>query len=127
MGAVKTRQLFRQELQLATEYSNMSIEGEYELADEGKGKVTLRIKADGDGKWRVQAKVCNNMNCVVTEADGVFTPGPVMSTRMMPPPDMQELENEISKLLSELTKISKDGDMVVIEGAGRSEQFKAAA
>eukprot|EP00092_Neocalanus_flemingeri_P008817 GFUD01009490.1.p1 GENE.GFUD01009490.1~~GFUD01009490.1.p1 ORF type:complete len:107 (-),score=34.61 GFUD01009490.1:77-397(-) len=104
----------------------MSIEGVYELADGEKGKVSLRIKAEGDGKWRVQAKVANNMNCVVTEADGVFTAGRVMSTKMMPVPHLQELETEISKLLTELTKISRDGDVLVIEGAGRSEQFKLA-
>ena len=87
----------------------MTIEGVYELADGGKGMVTLRIKAEGEGKWRVQAKVANNMSSMVTEEEGVFTPGPVMSTRMMPPPELQDLEREISQLLSELTNISKDG------------------
>ena len=87
----------------------MSIEGVYELADVEKGKVSLRIKAEGDGKWRVQAKVANNMNCVVTEENGVFTPGPMMSTKMMPVPKLEELENHISKLISGLTKISKEG------------------
>jgi hypothetical protein len=87
----------------------MSIEGVYELADVEKGKVSLRIKADGDGKWRVQAKVANNMNCVVTEENGVFTPGRVMSTKMMPVPEMEELENHISKLISGLTNITKEG------------------
>ena len=78
----------------------MSIEGVYELADAEKGKVSLRIKADGDGKWRVQAKVANNMNCVVTEENGVFTPGPMMSTKMMPVPELEELENHISGLIT---------------------------
>ena len=87
----------------------MSIEGVYELADVEKGRVSLRIKADGDGKWRVQAKVANNMNCVVTEENGVFTPGRVMSTKMMPVPEMEELENHISKLISGLTNITKEG------------------
>merc|ERR1712215_115110 len=104
----------------------MSIEGENQLADQDKGQMKLMIKAEGEGKWRVQAKVGNNMSCVVTESDGVFTGGPVMSTRMMPPPELQQLENDISELLSELTNISKDGDVLVIEGAGKSEQFTAA-
>ena len=118
----------------------MSIEGEYELADEDRPKVTLRIKAEGEGKWRVQAKVGNNMNCVVTEEDGVFTPGPVMSTKMMPPPEMQEMEAEISKLLTGLTKISREGkhfinlfmnpyiailgDQLIIQAGEESEMFK---
>ena len=91
----------------------MSIEGAYELADAEKGKASLRIKAEGDGKWRVQAKVANNMNCVVTEEDGVFTPGPVMSTKMMPVPKLEELENQVSKILSGLTKITRDGKCLI--------------
>ena len=87
----------------------MTIEGVYELADGEKGMVSLRIKAEGEGKWRVQAKVANNMSSMVTEEEGVFTPGPVMSTRMMPPPELQDLEREISQLLTQLSNISKDG------------------
>ena len=41
----------------------MSIEGVYELADGEKGKVSLRIKAEGEDMWRVPSKVANNMNC----------------------------------------------------------------
>ena len=87
----------------------MSIEGVYELVDGEKGKVSLRIKAEGDNKWRVQAKVANNMNCVVTEENGIFTPGPMMSTKMMPVPEFEELENHISRLISGLTNITKEG------------------
>ena len=89
----------------------MSIEGVYELADGNKGKASLRIKAEGEGKWRVQAKVANNMNCVVTEENGVFTPGPMMSTKMMPVPKLEELENHISKLISGMTNITKNGKL----------------
>ena len=85
----------------------MTIEGVYELADGEKGMVSLRIKAEGEGKWRVQAKVANTMSSMVVEEDGVFTP--VMSTRMMPPPELQDLEREISQLLTQLSNISKDG------------------
>jgi hypothetical protein len=81
----------------------------YELADGEKGKVSLRIKAEGEGKWGVQAKVANNINCVVTEENGVFTPGPMVSTMMMPVPKLEELENHISKLISGLTNITKEG------------------
>ena len=88
----------------------MSIEGVYELEDVEKGEVKLTIKSEGEGKWRVQAKVANNMSNMVTEENGVFTPGPVMSTRMMPPPELQELERKMSDLLSGLNKIYKDGE-----------------
>merc|ERR1711892_466865 len=107
--------------------SRMSIEGVYELEDVEKGEVKLAIKSEGEGKWRVQAKVANNMSNMVTEENGVFTPGPVMSTRMMPPPELQELERKMSDLLSGLNKIYKDGDVLVIEGEGSSERFKTAS
>merc|ERR1711862_1073765 len=101
----------------------MTIEGEYQIAEEGK-EVSLTIKTEGEGKWRVQAKVAYNMSTLVTEKDGVFTAGPVMSTRMMPSPELQELEREISNLLGELTNIFKDGEDLIIEGGGSSERFK---
>ena len=73
--------------------------------------LSLRIKGEGKGKWMVQAKVANTMSNMVVEKYGVFKPGPVMSTRMMPTPELQDLEREISQLLSELTNISKDGKL----------------
>ena len=88
----------------------MSIEGVYQLADDSKGKASLRIKAEGEGKWRVQAKVANNMSCLVTEEAGVFTPGPVMATKMMPVPKLEELENHVSKVISGITKIYRTGN-----------------
>ena len=54
----------------------MSIEGEYELADGDRTKVTIMIKAEGEGKWRVQARVGNSINCVVTEEDESSPLGP---------------------------------------------------
>ena len=87
----------------------MTIEGVYELADGEKGVVSLRIKGEGKGKWMVQAKLVNTMSSKVVEKYGVFNPGPVMSTRMMPPPELQDLEREISHLVSQLTNISKNG------------------
>merc|ERR1711862_505369 len=104
----------------------MTIEGEYQIAEEGK-EVSLTIKAEGEGKWRVEAKVANNMSTLVTEKDGGFSPGPVMSTRMMPAPELQELEREISNLLGALTNIFKDGEELAIEGGGKAVRFKAAA
>ena len=121
----------------------MTIEGEYQIAEEGK-EVSLTIKAEGEGKWRVQAKVANNMSTLVTEKDGGFSPERVMSTRMMPAPELQELEREISNLLGALTNIFKDGEKdtnnkeaisindsageeLVIEGGGKAVRFKAAA
>ena len=51
------------------------------------------------GQWRVGAKVGNSMGCTMTESNGVFSPGPVMSTKMMLPPELQALENSVHQLL----------------------------
>ena len=40
---------------------------------------------------------------------GVFTPGRVMSTKMMPATELEDLEKHISELISGLTKITKEG------------------
>ena len=88
----------------------MSLEGVYQLADDSKGKASLRIKAEGEGKWRVQAKVANNMSCLVTEEGGVFTPGPVMATKMMPVPKVEELEMHVSRVITGITNIYKTGN-----------------
>ena len=80
------------------------MEGSYK-----QGDVSLNVVAEGEGKWRVQAKVANSMSCLVTKEGDKMVAGPVMSTRMMPPPDMQELESRISALLSGITNIVREG------------------
>jgi uncharacterized protein with ParB-like and HNH nuclease domain len=46
----------------------VTIDGVYELADGEKRVVSLMIKAEGEGKWRVQAKVANNMSSMVAQS-----------------------------------------------------------
>ena len=33
------------------------VEGDYKLADEGRGKCMVKVKADGEDKWRLSVKV----------------------------------------------------------------------
>merc|ERR1712243_240003 len=95
--------------------------GNYKMADESK-RCSARVKAESDGKWRLSVKVANTMNTVLTEADGKMTAGPVMST-MMPVPDLEELEKEVSGMLNNLTDIRMEGSDLVLEGDGKSEKF----
>ena len=81
---------------------------------QGNCKASLEIlsaEADGEaGGWRLMARVANRMNCQLRLSEGKLSAGPVMSTRMMPPPDLMELENQVSHLLSNLTDLQRNGD-----------------
>jgi hypothetical protein len=47
------------------------------------GRCDIQVEQDGDSAWRVAAKVANSMSCRVTRSgDGVFTAGPVISTKV---------------------------------------------
>jgi len=83
----------------------------------------LQVEKEADGKWIVGAKVANSFRCEVTENNGVFSPGPVASTRMMPPPELQAVENSFQQLLSGLTNITRDGSNLVVTAGERSESF----
>ena len=61
----------------------------------------------------MMAKVGNRMNCQLRLEEGKLKAGLVMSTRMMPPPELLELENEVSKLLSNLTDIQRNGQFLL--------------
>jgi len=62
----------------------------------------------------------------VTEENGVFSAGPVMMSMMMPPPELQELEDSINQLVSGITNIARDGDKLVVVAGDRSEKFSVA-
>lgn len=98
------------------------IEGDWQ------GRFSLSVEAAEDaGKYRVCAKVGNSLNCLVSQApDGKLSATPVMSTKMMPPPHLQELEQEVSSMLGGLTGLRRDGDSLVVEGAGKTEICKPA-
>jgi len=87
----------------------------------------LSIEAEGAGQWRVGAKVGNSMGCTVTENNGVFSAGPVMSTMMMPPPELQAMETSVNQLLSGITNIAREGNKLVVTAGDRSEKFSVAS
>ena len=87
-------------------------EGDYKLADEGRGKCVVKVKADGEDKWRLSVKVANTMNTLVTRAGEGMSAGPVMGTKMMPVPALEQLEKEISSLLNNLTNMKMEGGLI---------------
>ena len=86
------------------------VEGSYKIADEGRGKCMVKVKSDGEGKWRLSVKVANTMNTLVTETEGKMVAGPVMGTKMMPVPALEQLEREISDVLNNLTNMRMEGN-----------------
>merc|ERR1712179_635202 len=73
-------------------------------------QLKLELTAEGEGAWHLNAQVANTMNCKVTKAGDSYSAGLVSSTRMLPPPDLQEREREVSNLLANLNSISVQGD-----------------
>jgi len=100
------------------------IAGSWQL--DGQQGCLLSIEPEGAGQWRVGAKVANSMGCTVTESNGVFSAGPVMSTMMMPPPELVNLETSVNQLLSGITNIVRNGDKLVVTAGDRSENLSAA-
>ena len=81
---------------------------------QGNCKASLEILAEEvegeDSGWRLMARVGNRMNSRLRLSEGKLTAGPVMSTRMMPPPELLQLENQVSHLLSNLTDVQRNGE-----------------
>ena len=86
------------------------------------------IENTGEGAWNIAAEVANIISCDVPQgADGKLASGPVMSTRMMPPPELQPLENETTSILDGLTSLRREGETLVLKGEGKKEIFTPAA
>jgi len=86
-----------------------------------QGRFSLNIEKTGDGSYRFNAKAGNSMACSVTEKDGALSVSPIMSTKMMPPPHLQQLEQEVTNLLQGLTSFKREGNNLVLEGGGARE------
>ena len=86
------------------------------------------IENTEEGAWNIAAEVANIISCDVPQgADGKLASGPVMSTRMMPPPELQLLENETTSTLDGLTSLRREGETLVLKGEGKKEIFTPAA
>lgn len=86
-----------------------------------KGRFEASVKKQAEDLWSVSFKVGNNMSCAVKQSGDVFTPGPVRSTKMMPPPELQDLEREAGAILAGLTSMRREGNQLILEGDGKRE------
>ena len=93
-----------------------------------QGRFKLMIEKTGDGAWDIAAEVANVISCNVTQgADGKLVSGQVTMTKMMPPPELFELECEVTSILEGLTSLRREGETLVLEGGGKKEIFTPAA
>ena len=74
-----------------------------------RASLEIVVSEGSEASWRLSAKVGNRMNCQLREEGGRLKAGPVISTRMMPPPELRELENNVSDILGNLTDIQRNG------------------
>lgn len=98
------------------------VEGDWE------GRFKVQVERTGPASYRVSAKVANSLSCSVTEEEGGrLVRGSVMATKMMPPPHLQQLEQEASSLLQGLTGLRRDGDNLVLEAGAVQEVCRPGA
>merc|ERR1711902_85878 len=88
--------------------------------------VATLCVATMEGVWHLCAHVANTMNCKVTKAGDGFSAGMVASTRMLPPPDLQEREREVGNLLANLKSISVQGGQLKISSDSSSVRLDPA-
>jgi len=88
--------------------------------------LKISIESKGTDSWSLCALVGNSMSCSISKVGDKFTAGEIGSTMMMPPPHLQEREDAISKLLGELTNISREGDTLILKGSSTSEVLSVA-
>merc|ERR1712055_222388 len=79
-------------------------------------RVKVQLRPEGPNTWKLSAKVANTMGCTVTKTGDCFSAGPVMSTKMMPVPILEEREAEISQVLNGLTNITREGSQLCLTG-----------
>ena len=86
------------------------------------------IEKTGEGAWDIVAEVANIISCNATQiADCKLVSGQVTTTKMMPPPELFELECEVTFILEGLTSLRREGETLVLEGGGKKEIFTPAA
>ena len=100
----------------------------YGVERDFNGRSKLMIEKTREGAWHIAAEVANIISCDVPQgADGKLVSGPVMSTRIVPLPERQQLENEATSILDGLTSLRLERETQVLKGEGKTEIFTPAA
>jgi len=99
--------------------------GDWESED---GTYLLSLQGD-ERLCRLSVKVANNMVCSLKYNDqrGCWAlEGGIMSTQMLPPPHLQELERSVMNILRSITEISRSGAQLVLSTEAGRHRFNRA-
>merc|ERR1719278_156758 len=79
--------------------------------------LEVRISKESPTSWGVSATVANTISATVSlTEDGRLTVGPLRTTLVAPPPHLQTKEAAFSQLLSQLTKLTREGSNLLMVG-----------
>jgi hypothetical protein len=89
-----------------------------------EGRTFVRIEEVNEGQLKIFVKIGNNMRSTITLKGGdspesqEVSFGGVMSTMMMPAPELYEVEKYLSKTFPTVTKMEIKEDKLVFNGDG---------
>ena len=97
------------------------IEGKWE------GKFKMEISKTEENCWRIVSKIGNSMSMKFSKKDGKMSMGEMITTEMMPPPHLYELEQLLSNIFAGLTDVRREQEFLIIEGNGEKLEFSPAS
>ena len=97
------------------------IEGKWE------GKFKIEISNTEENCWRIASKIANSMSMKFCKKDGKMCTGEMITTEMMPPPHLYELEQLLSNTFAGLTDVRREQELLIIEGNGEKLEFSPAS
>jgi len=84
--------------------------------------LEVRISKESPTSWMVSATVANTISATVSlTEDGRLMVGPLRTTLVAPPPHLQTKEAAFSQLLSQLTKLTREGSNLALVGGDNSK------
>lgn len=92
-----------------------------------RGAGHCQIQKEADGVYRVSLKIVNHVNVRITNAGGVWTSSPGMSTMMAGPPEMMQLETDASNKLQAMNNLQERNGHLVISGPSGELELASAA
>ena len=88
------------------------------------GEYKLIVEQEQTGILQLGLKVANTFSCRVRQLEGEFSVmGSVVSTKMMPPPELQAVETFFRNFLTDLTSITRQEEKLVLKATGSREEL----
>ena len=106
------------------EVGEREVSGDWESED---GSYKLSVEGD-ERMCRLSATVANNIICSLKFNDqrGWSLDGGVISTQMLPPPELQAKERTVTAILKSVTDISRSGGQLVLRTEAAAHRFNRA-